>query len=108
MKFGIAHMNANWHDWERHLAGNFGTGAATPDHQLTRETFEMTDLAEELGFDSVFSPEHHFDPYCMAPDVRTATLLLCWPEQEDGRGQHGRGASLARPYTSRRADRPAG
>ena len=69
MKFGIAHMNANWHDWDRHLAGNFGAGAATPDHQLTRETFQMTDLAEELGFDSVFSPEHHFDPYCMAPDV---------------------------------------
>jgi alkanesulfonate monooxygenase SsuD/methylene tetrahydromethanopterin reductase-like flavin-dependent oxidoreductase (luciferase family) len=69
VKFGIAHLNANWHDWDRHLAGDYGSGAATPDHQLTRETFELTDRAEELGFDSVWSPEHHFDPYCMAPDV---------------------------------------
>jgi alkanesulfonate monooxygenase SsuD/methylene tetrahydromethanopterin reductase-like flavin-dependent oxidoreductase (luciferase family) len=69
VKFGIAHLNSNWHDWDRHLAGDFGSGAATPDHQITRESFQITDRAEELGFDSVWSPEHHFDPYCMAPDV---------------------------------------
>ena len=68
MKFGIAHLNDNWHDWERHLARDYGKGPATPDHQFTQETFQLTDLAEELGFDSVWSPEHHFDPYCMAPD----------------------------------------
>ena len=68
MKFGIAHLNDNWHDWDRHLARDYGKGPATPDHQFTQETFQLTDLAEELGFDSVWSPEHHFDPYCMAPD----------------------------------------
>jgi alkanesulfonate monooxygenase SsuD/methylene tetrahydromethanopterin reductase-like flavin-dependent oxidoreductase (luciferase family) len=68
VKLGIAHLNDNWHDWERHLARDYGKGPATPDHQFTQETFQLTDLAEELGFDSVWSPEHHFDPYCMAPD----------------------------------------
>ena len=68
MKFGVSHLNDNWHDWDRHLAGAFDADPGTPDHQLTRETFQLTDLAEELGFDSVWSPEHHFNPYCMAPD----------------------------------------
>ena len=68
MKFGIAHLNANWHDWDRHLAADYSKDPETPDHQLTTETFQLTDLAEDLGFDSVWSPEHHFDPYCMAPD----------------------------------------
>ena len=69
MKFGIAHMNDNFHDWERHLSGSYGSGPATLDHQLLQEAFQLTDGAETLGFDSVWSPEHHYDPYCMAPDA---------------------------------------
>jgi len=68
VKFGIAHLNDNFHDWERHLGGSFGSGPATPDYQIMQESFQITDLAEKLGFDSVWSPEHHYDPYCMAPD----------------------------------------
>ena len=68
MKFGIAHLNDNWYDWDRHLARDYGHGPATPDYHLIQEAFKLTDLAEELGFDSVWSPEHHFDPYAMSPD----------------------------------------
>ena len=34
------------------------------DHELA-----MADLAEPLGFDSVWAPEHHFTDYIMCPNV---------------------------------------
>ena len=50
------------------MARDYGGGPATPDYRSIQEAFSLTDLAEELGFDSVWSPKHHFDPHAMAPD----------------------------------------
>ena len=39
------------------------------DHDLYWEECRLADLAEPLGFDSLWAVEHHFDSYAMIPDV---------------------------------------
>jgi alkanesulfonate monooxygenase SsuD/methylene tetrahydromethanopterin reductase-like flavin-dependent oxidoreductase (luciferase family) len=39
------------------------------DEQVWREELELADLAEPLGFGSLWSVEHHFTSYTMSPDV---------------------------------------
>jgi alkanesulfonate monooxygenase SsuD/methylene tetrahydromethanopterin reductase-like flavin-dependent oxidoreductase (luciferase family) len=39
------------------------------DHELYWEECGLADLAEPLGFDSLWAVEHHFDNYAMIPDV---------------------------------------
>jgi alkanesulfonate monooxygenase SsuD/methylene tetrahydromethanopterin reductase-like flavin-dependent oxidoreductase (luciferase family) len=42
---------------------------ALPDHEVYRQELRLAELAEPLGFDSVWSVEHHFTDYTMCPDV---------------------------------------
>jgi len=44
------------------------TGRHT-DGEVYRHELSMADLAEPLGFDGVWAPEHHFDDYTMCPNV---------------------------------------
>lgn len=44
-------------------------GRPQPDHEVYREEQRLADLVEPLGFDSLWSVEHHFDDYTMVPDV---------------------------------------
>src|SRR6059058_2258122 len=44
-------------------------GNRLTDHVVYRHEMAMADLAEPLGFDSVWSAEHHFDEYTMCPNV---------------------------------------
>ncbi len=44
-------------------------GSNLPDHQVYRDDLALVDLVEPLGFDSVWSVEHHFTDYTMCPDV---------------------------------------
>jgi alkanesulfonate monooxygenase SsuD/methylene tetrahydromethanopterin reductase-like flavin-dependent oxidoreductase (luciferase family) len=39
------------------------------DHHLYWDECRLADLAEPLGFDSLWAVEHHFDNYAMIPDV---------------------------------------
>lgn len=39
------------------------------DRAIYRHELSMADLAEPLGFDSIWSAEHHFDGYTMCPNV---------------------------------------
>jgi alkanesulfonate monooxygenase SsuD/methylene tetrahydromethanopterin reductase-like flavin-dependent oxidoreductase (luciferase family) len=39
------------------------------DYQVYRDNLKLADQAEPLGFDSIWSVEHHFTPYTMVPDV---------------------------------------
>jgi alkanesulfonate monooxygenase SsuD/methylene tetrahydromethanopterin reductase-like flavin-dependent oxidoreductase (luciferase family) len=42
---------------------------AQPDQEVYRTDLRLVDLAEPLGFDSVWGVEHHFTDYTMCPDV---------------------------------------
>ncbi|HEX7038191.1 MAG TPA: LLM class flavin-dependent oxidoreductase [Pseudomonadales bacterium] len=44
-------------------------GRPIPDHEVYRNELRLAGLAEELGFDSIWSVEHHFTDYTMVPDV---------------------------------------
>ncbi len=44
-------------------------GQPIPDHQVYANELKLAELAEPLGFDSVWSVEHHFTDYTMVPDV---------------------------------------
>jgi alkanesulfonate monooxygenase SsuD/methylene tetrahydromethanopterin reductase-like flavin-dependent oxidoreductase (luciferase family) len=44
-------------------------GNALPDAEVWRNEVRLAEMAEPLGFDSVWSIEHHFDDYTMCPDV---------------------------------------
>src|SRR5438093_4571505 len=39
------------------------------DHAVHAEQLRLADLAEPLGFDSIWGVEHHFTDYTMCPDV---------------------------------------
>ncbi|ACY98255.1 MULTISPECIES: LLM class flavin-dependent oxidoreductase [Thermomonospora] len=49
MKFGIMNL--------------FPVAEGTSDHEVLRETLEEIELADQLGFDSVWLAEHHFSKY---------------------------------------------
>jgi len=40
-----------------------------PDGEIYKDEMKLADLAEPLGFDSIWSVEHHFTDYTMCPDV---------------------------------------
>lgn len=44
-------------------------GHERPDRQVYQEDLQLADMIEPLGFESVWSVEHHFTDYTMCPDV---------------------------------------
>jgi len=62
-----------------------GTGEGRTDRNVYRNELRLGDLAEPLGFESLWGVEHHFTEYTMCPDVlqyltyfagRTETIQL--------------------------------
>ena len=47
----------------------FNDTLGTTDQQLYRDELALVEMAEPMGFDSVWSVEHHFTGYTMTPDV---------------------------------------
>ncbi|MDP2330391.1 MAG: LLM class flavin-dependent oxidoreductase [Reyranella sp.] len=45
------------------------TGRALSDRQIYLNELALADMAEPLGFESIWSVEHHFTDYTMCPDV---------------------------------------
>jgi alkanesulfonate monooxygenase SsuD/methylene tetrahydromethanopterin reductase-like flavin-dependent oxidoreductase (luciferase family) len=39
-----------------------------PDHEVWRDDLKLADMAEPLGFDSIWTVEHHFTDYMLAPN----------------------------------------
>ncbi|MGH7325515.1 MAG: LLM class flavin-dependent oxidoreductase [Candidatus Rokuibacteriota bacterium] len=56
------------------------------DHDVYRHELRLTDLAEPLGFESVWGVEHHFTDYTMCPDV---LQFLTWVAGRTTRAQVG-------------------
>src|ERR1700675_4208241 len=46
-----------------------GQGDGRTDRNVYRNELKLGDLAEPLGFDSIWGVEHHFTDYTMCPDV---------------------------------------
>jgi alkanesulfonate monooxygenase SsuD/methylene tetrahydromethanopterin reductase-like flavin-dependent oxidoreductase (luciferase family) len=66
VNLGIAAHNSD--DWERVAAGDFGRRAAEPDWSFVQSALALGDLAEPLGFDGIWAPEHSGTPYGMTPN----------------------------------------
>jgi alkanesulfonate monooxygenase SsuD/methylene tetrahydromethanopterin reductase-like flavin-dependent oxidoreductase (luciferase family) len=68
MKVNIGVFAHNSKDWERVQSGNFDRPAATPDYEFVEKGLALGDLAEPLGFDGIWAPEHQGTPYGMTPN----------------------------------------
>lgn len=54
-----------------HIGVNLGFGNLhdnMPDEQMYHGELRLAELADRLGFDSLWAVEHHFDDYAMCPD----------------------------------------
>ena len=66
VNLGIAAHNSG--DWERVLSGDFSRPAAEPDWRFVQAALALGDMAEPLGFDGIWAPEHNGTPYGMTPN----------------------------------------
>jgi alkanesulfonate monooxygenase SsuD/methylene tetrahydromethanopterin reductase-like flavin-dependent oxidoreductase (luciferase family) len=76
MKCGVAVGFINIADIERCAAEDWSRPAAVPDYQVWDEGLALGDLVEPLGFDALWSSEHHSSPYGMCPN--TLMHLAYW------------------------------
>jgi alkanesulfonate monooxygenase SsuD/methylene tetrahydromethanopterin reductase-like flavin-dependent oxidoreductase (luciferase family) len=68
MKVNFGVFTHNSRDWERVQSGDYSRPPATPDWKLVQSAFALADLAEPLGFDGIWAPEHQGTPYGMTPN----------------------------------------
>src|SRR5438128_10510820 len=68
MRVGVSMFFQNYFAWDRYDSAGSDQPAATPDTQIYDEDLALGDLAEPLGFDSLWTVEHHHTPYTMIPD----------------------------------------
>ena len=72
MKVGMALSLANVGDWDRFLASERHESVPgrplRPDIEIWDADIALALEAEPLGFDALFSPEHHFTPYGFGTD----------------------------------------
>jgi alkanesulfonate monooxygenase SsuD/methylene tetrahydromethanopterin reductase-like flavin-dependent oxidoreductase (luciferase family) len=71
MRFGVGFFFGNTTDWDRFEALERGEPVGEPeipDSQVMSEQFALCDLAEPLGFDTLWAFEQHASPYLMIPD----------------------------------------
>jgi len=69
MRVGATIFNQNYTDWDRYEAEEQGKSVpARPkrsDREIFNEELNLARIADETGFDSVWTIEHHFTPYTM-------------------------------------------
>ncbi|MDH3683945.1 MAG: LLM class flavin-dependent oxidoreductase [Acidimicrobiia bacterium] len=69
MRIGATIFCQNYGDWDRYEAEERGEPVPdrpqTPDRAIFYEEIEIARQADRLGFDSVWTIEHHFTPYTM-------------------------------------------
>jgi alkanesulfonate monooxygenase SsuD/methylene tetrahydromethanopterin reductase-like flavin-dependent oxidoreductase (luciferase family) len=76
MKVNIGVFAHNAKDWERVQRGDFSRPPATPDWEFVQAGLAIGDLAEPLGFDGIWAPEHQGTPYGMTPNpLQTLTYF---------------------------------
>jgi len=69
MRVGMTFFCQNAEDWDRYESEERGEPVASqpsvPDRQIFLEEVELAKSADALGFDTVWTVEHHFTPYTM-------------------------------------------
>ena len=69
MRIGACIFNQNYKDWDRYEAEEKGKAvpkrAERSDREIFNEEINIARIADEAGFDSVWTIEHHFTPYTM-------------------------------------------
>lgn len=69
MRVGATIFNQNALDWDRYEAEERGEPVSSRperlDSEIFKEELEIARIADESGFDSVWTVEHHFTPYTM-------------------------------------------
>jgi len=68
MKVNIAVFSNNAADWDRIEAGRWDDPPSPPDNITVTEALSLGDLAEPLGFDGIWCPDHFGTPYGMSPN----------------------------------------
>jgi alkanesulfonate monooxygenase SsuD/methylene tetrahydromethanopterin reductase-like flavin-dependent oxidoreductase (luciferase family) len=58
----------NSEDWARFSTAQLNESAAVPDYEIINGVLALGDLAEPLGFDGIWAPEHSGTPYGMTPN----------------------------------------
>ena len=96
MKAGFALLALNYEDWaERYETNDFSRPATTPDSVTWERILGLADLAEPLGFDSIWAPEHHTTPYCQTPNPLTVISYMAGRTTSRRLRHDGRGVALA-------------
>lgn len=88
MRAGVTILCQNYTDWDRYEAAERGesvpTAPSVSDRQIFRDEVRHAVLADQLGFDSVWTIEHHFTPYTMVTNpLQLLTYLAAATEKVD-------------------------
>ncbi|HUA36219.1 MAG TPA: LLM class flavin-dependent oxidoreductase [Candidatus Binataceae bacterium] len=69
MRIGACIFNQNYNDWDRYEAEEAGNSvprkATLSDRDIFHQEINIARIADETGFDAVWTIEHHFTPYTM-------------------------------------------
>ncbi len=99
MRVGIGMHFSNTDDWDRFEASerheDVPPAPATPDWDILQEDLAMADLTEELGFDSLWSVEHHVTPVPDGPEPAPVPHLHGRSHLADRPRHHGHRPALA-------------
>ena len=76
MKVNLGVFAHNAKDWERVQQRDFSRAPETPDWKFVQAAFALGDLAEPLGFDGIWAPEHRGTPYGMTPNPIQALMYF--------------------------------
>ena len=68
MRFGASFFMQNYADWDRYEARGYDREPSRRDWEVYDEGVHLASLVEPLGFDSIWTVEHHFTPYTMVPN----------------------------------------
>jgi alkanesulfonate monooxygenase SsuD/methylene tetrahydromethanopterin reductase-like flavin-dependent oxidoreductase (luciferase family) len=68
MRFGASFFMQNYADWDRYAARGYDRQPSRADWEVYDEGVALASLVEPLGFDSIWTVEHHFTPYTMVPN----------------------------------------
>jgi alkanesulfonate monooxygenase SsuD/methylene tetrahydromethanopterin reductase-like flavin-dependent oxidoreductase (luciferase family) len=68
MKVSLALASHNSEDWDRIEAADLDRAPVTPDADEVLGAMALGHLAEPLGFDGIWAPEHFGTPYGMSPN----------------------------------------